>query len=224
MKNCYEIQCDHLIPMGKPGTIVAKVPVILTNLLISLPISFVFTLDKNYLLNDKTYNNFNITKIYLGKNDKLTLYCTFEKQLNYIDSFSKIPSTKSKTIKIPLNITMKVQFLNKPNISSKNHKYIFRLPDEPLSCDINYIKLLKDNITNNGCNYKNDILISINLSIHQVQDVFISEPECTAILLKKFSKYYKYDKITYCDNYIVGHNPKVGVVATKAKSCQIKQT
>ncbi len=40
MKNCNDINYDYYVPMGKPGSLVAKIPIILTYFEFSFPLYF----------------------------------------------------------------------------------------------------------------------------------------------------------------------------------------
>lgn len=201
--------------MGKPGSVVAKVPVILSKLKVSFPITFQFTLDENCILNEENSIKSEITNTYLCRNDDLILCGFFEKTLYY--NTSECSSCESKIIKTPIEEKFPLKFITMPNFPVRTKETIFTAPMEPICCNINSIELLKDTIVNDGNNYKNTAIISIDLSISQIQNVFIAEPECDAVLLEECSPHFMCDDFNYYSNYEVGYNPTIGVIVEEQK-------
>lgn len=209
-----DISCESILPMGRAGSVVARIPVLLTKEKITFSFIKNFSLLKNSKILKKTFMTPIIDSICLDKNNFLRFYGRIEKKIYYEDVSSKSKFVNSKILSIPLEKKVPIHFFNKPYITEKLPNLIYQQSNEPLICNINYIEVLEDSITNSDSSYSCFLTLLIDFEIYQNQNIFISEPDGNVILLSENSQY------NYCDNsqnlsiYNIGYHPSIGIVAS----------
>ncbi len=108
MKNCDDINYDYYVPMGKPGSLVAKIPIILTYFEFSFPLYFKLDPNNYINLNDNTRNSNRviIDTISLNKNKQLIIHGIFIKKIKCSDIYYAKPSIKCNTLFIGIFIVL----------------------------------------------------------------------------------------------------------------------
>ncbi|MGG7176892.1 hypothetical protein ACQPU1_04815 [Clostridium paraputrificum] len=202
--------------MGKAGPLVIKAPVVLSDLKILIPISTILSLDKDYISATSDYNKVIISKLEL-KNEKELLISGFLLKLLECSILENNRLCKyNRVFKIPIDKKICIEFNQQPNLSCKCCNTLQTFDSEPINCHLDSIELLKDSSEYSCYEYLSEMIISVRLSLSQVQNVFIPEPEGNVYLQSKGSKNFilaeDYNKDFY---YLVGENPKKGLIAEK---------
>ncbi|WP_252229870.1 MULTISPECIES: hypothetical protein [unclassified Clostridium] len=215
MKNCNDINYDYYVPMGKPGSLVAKIPIILTYFEFSFPLYFKLDSNNYINLNDNSRNSNRvlINTISLNKNKQLIIHGIFIKKIKYSDVYDTKPSIKCNTIKIPINKVLNIKFLHEPNLSIDKTNISNKLNINPIKYTIEHIKVSDSSYSTTTDNSVNAITLSIKIYLSQVQNVFIQEPAGNFVLLNKNSPNFKYSEPSSSDLYVVGFNKEKGLIA-----------
>ncbi len=215
MKNCNDINYDYYVPMGKPGSLVAKIPIILTYFEFSFPLYFKLEPNNYINLNDNSRNSNRvlINTISLNKNKQLIIHGTFIKKIKYLDVYDTKPSIKCNTIKIPIHKVLNIKFLHEPNLSIDKTNISNKLNINPIKYTIKHVKVSDSSYSTTTDNSMNAITLSIKLYLSQVQNVFIQEPTGNFVLLNKNSPHFKYSEPRSSDLYVVGFNKEKGLIA-----------
>ncbi len=215
MKNCNDINYDYYVPMGKPGSLVAKIPIILTYFEFSFPLYFKLDPNNYINLNDNSRNSNRvlINTISLNKNKQLIIHGIFIKKIKYSDIYDSKPSIKCNIIKIPINKVLNIKFLHEPNLSIDKTNISNKLNINPIKYTIKHVKVSDSSYSTTSDNSVNAITLSIKLYLSQVQNVFIQEPAGNFVLLNKNSPNFKYSEPSSSDLYVVGFNKEKGLIA-----------
>lgn len=215
-KNIYnsnKVQYEYYIPMGKAGPLVIHVPVVLASLKISIPLCTKININKNIKNINTIINKIFLTKIQLDSKNKLLVSGHVKKELLYHDILNK---SHPFNIKIPFNEKIIIKFNQVPICTHDNVQYNYKKTPNPINFDIEYMKIINDSISKTKKNYLNTMVVSLKLTLSQVQNIFIEEPEGDALLLSQNSlppildKFY--NKTFY---YTIGFDPKTGLIASK---------
>lgn len=165
MKNCNDINYDYYVPMGKPGSLVAKIPIILTYFEFSFPLYFKLDPNNYINLNDNSRNSNRvlINTISLNKNKQLIIHGIFIKKIKYSDVYDSKPSIKCNTIKIPINKVLNIKFLHEPNLSIDKTNISNKLNINPIKYTIDHVKVSDSSYSTATDNSMNAITLSIKL-------------------------------------------------------------
>ncbi|WP_252241921.1 hypothetical protein [Clostridium sp. ZBS18] len=215
MKNCNDINYDYYVPMGKPGSLVAKIPIILTYFEFSFPLYFKLEPNNYINLNDNSRNSNRvlINTLSLNKNKQLIIHGIFIKKIKYSDIYDSKPSIKCNTIKIPIHKVLNIKFLHEPNLSIDKTNISNKLNINPIKYTIKHVNVSDSSYSTTSDNSVNAITLSIKLYLSQVQNVFIQEPAGNFVLLNKNSPNFKYSEPISSDLYVVGFNKEKGLIA-----------
>lgn len=209
---CDAVSCEYYVPMGKVGGLVIQAPVILSNLKVTIPLSE--TIDLNQPdLNFKTLKN----KVFLmhpklTKENKLFLKGYIDKLLIY-----------SENLKFNLKISFKelipIDFNQFPIYKKYDNEYCYIKKNEPISFNIDFIKIYDDVVEYKTTKYVSSLKLIIQLSLIQIQNVFIPEPEGDVKLLPSNLQPVVQSNLSNIDfYYTLGYNPDIGLIANKTIS------
>ncbi|WP_419747758.1 hypothetical protein ACNULB_08845 [Clostridium perfringens] len=216
--NLNKINCEYYAPMGKPGSLVIKAPVILSKLKISIPIYTKINLKENYINVIDKNNKILLDTLKIRGENELVIKGNISKTLKYFSNKYSINSLKTFNMNIPIKEKVNINFNQAPINSNINLKLYYQKSSQPIYCELECIKIAKDIITKINNTYVNKFGIYLYLSLIQVQDVFISEPEGNAFILRENSKYFVLDESDFeKENYLIGFNPQKGLIAKKQK-------
>ncbi|MDR5586374.1 MULTISPECIES: hypothetical protein [Clostridium] len=215
MKNCDYINYDYYVPMGKPGSLIAKIPIVLTYFEFSFPLYFKLEPNNYINLNDNSRNSNRviIDKISLNKNKQLIINGIFIKKIKCSDMCDAESSNKCTTIKISINKVLNIKFLHKPNLSTNKTNIFNKHNINPIKYTIEHVKISDSSYSSQNNNSINKIILSIKLYLSQVQSVFIPEPDGNFVLLNKNSPSFKCTNPNCSDLYVVGFNKDKGLIA-----------
>ena len=202
--------------MGKAGPLVIKAPVILSDLKLLIPISTTLLLDKDYKSAISDYNKVIISKLELKNEKELVISGFLLKLLECSIIENNKPCKYNRIFKIPIDKKICIEFNQQPILSYKVCKSVQTFDPEPLNCHLDSIELLKDSAEYSCYEYISEIIISVRLSLSQVQNVFIPEPEGNVYLQSKGCKNFILAENCNKDfYYLVGKNTKKGLIADK---------
>ncbi|MGL4108940.1 hypothetical protein [Clostridium sp. LP20] len=202
--------------MGKAGPLVIKAPVILSDLKILIPISTTLSLDKDYKSTTSDYNKVIISKLKLRNENELVISGFLLKLLECSIIENNKLCKYNRIFKIPIDKKICIEFNQQANLSCKSCKSIQTFDPEPFNCHLDSIELLKDSAEYSCYEYLSEMVISVRLSLSQVQNVFIPEPEGNVYIQSKGSKNFILTEDCNKDfYYLVGENPKKGLIADK---------
>ncbi|WP_315080732.1 hypothetical protein [uncultured Clostridium sp.] len=215
MKNYNDINYDYYVPMGKPGSLVAKIPIILTYFEFSFPLFFKLKSNNYINLNDNSRdsNRVIIDNILLNKNKQLIIHGVFIKKIEYSDMRDAKSSIKCTSIKIPINKVLNINFLHNPNLSTDKTNILNKHKIQPIKYTIEHVKVSDSSYSALTDDSVNAIILSIKIYLSQVQNVFIPEPDGNFALLNKNSPHFKYSGSNCKDLYVVGFNKDRGLIA-----------
>ncbi|SFC51950.1 hypothetical protein [Clostridium uliginosum] len=211
-----EVKCEYYVPMGKPGAFIIKVPIVLSNLKISIPIKKKIDLNKNCRGIKTNHNKVYLKNSKLNSNGKLLVNGYIHKSLKYsIYNLDKI-TEQSMNVDIPVAANVTINFDQIPICKTPNSEACFYEKSTPIHCSLDCIEILKDSVCNSSSHYYIEMIISLKLTLTQVQNVFIPEPEGNFMLLSDNSKVLSLDNINEDNSYcVVGYDPKKGLIANK---------
>lgn len=215
MKNYNDINYDYHVPLGKPGALIAKIPIILTHLEFSFPLYFKLK-PKNYINlddNSSDSNNVILNNVSISKNNKLLINGLFIKKIKYCSVSYDKAVDKCAILKIPINKILNIKFLKKPNLYTDKTNIFNKHNYSPIKYSIDHIKISDNCFCFKNNNSISKLTLSIKLYLYQMQNVFIPEPEGDFILLNKDSPYFKCSNPTCSDLYVVGYNKDKGLIA-----------
>lgn len=216
MNSLNEVKCEYYVPMGKPGVVVIKVPVVLSILKISIPINNKFRLDTYCSRMEIVSNKISINKPKINKDNKLLIKGNVHKYIKYFND----NLNNNLEIDIPINSEIIINFNQIPIYNQESSKGIFCEKSHTINCNINSIELITDCISELESIYCNEIVIDMTITLTQIQDVFIPEPEGKFILNStniKVAEDYEYCYESNSRNYLVGYDNNKGLIANKLK-------
>lgn len=212
--NSNKINCEYYVSMGKPGSLIIKAPVVLSNLKISIPITTELNFEENYINISENTNKISLSTLEITGNSELIIKGSIYKSLKYSLNKFNPNSIKSFNLDIPINERVTIDFEQIPINNNIDFKLYYQKNSQPIYCDLDYIQVLQDIVTKKNTTYINEIIISLHLSLTQVQNVFIPEPEGNVLILNKNSNGFILDKFdTNKSNYLIGVNPQKGLIA-----------
>lgn len=212
--NSNKVNCEYYVSMGKPGSLIIKAPVVLSNLKISIPITTELNFHARYINISENTNKISLSTLEITGNNELIIKGFIYKSLKYSINKIDINSTKNFNLDIPIEEKININFEQIPINNNIDFKLYYQKNSQPIYCDLDYIQILQDIVTKKNNTYINEIIISLHLSLTQVQNVFIPEPEGNVLILKENSNGFILDKIdTNKPNYVIGLNPQKGLIA-----------
>lgn len=203
--------CDYFVTMGKPGSLVIKAPVVIGNITVTLSKTTNIPFDSSYIDIIENINKLSLKPLDLSGNSDLLISGLISKTLQYTVN-NHMNSTKTLTLNIPLSECLQIKFNQAPILDTIDFKYYYHKKPDSISCELNYIKIEKDIIKRDNSGFINELVILINISLTQIQDVFIPEPEGEFIVLDKNSNSFKINPQPKTE-YVVGYNPDKGLIA-----------
>ncbi len=213
--NSNRITCEYYTSMGKPGSLIIKAPVILSNLKLSVPITTKLNFSEEYINITDNTNKISLNSLKVVGNNELIIKGSISKTLKY--SFNRangINSTKNFNIDIAIDEKININFDQIPIDNTIDFKLYYQKNPQPIYCELDYIQIMQDIITKRNNNYINELHISFHISLIQVQNVFIPEPDGNVFILKENSDGFILDESDFKEeNYIIGFNPKKGLIA-----------
>lgn len=216
--NSSKVNCEYYVSMGKPGSLIIKAPVVLSNLKISIPITTELNFKESYINISENTNKISLSTLEITGNNELIINGSISKVLKYSISKINLNSAKSFNLDIPISEKININFDQIPINNNIDFKLYYQKNSQPIYCDLDYIQVLQDIITKKDNNYINEIIISLHLSLTQVQNVFIPEPDGNVLILNENSNGFILDKVDNNEpTYMIGFNPKKGLIAKSIK-------
>lgn len=210
-KNKSTATCEYFVTLGKPGSLVIKAPVVLGTISVKLSKITNIPFDSAYIDILENINKISLNPLNLNGDSYLIINGLISKTLRYTtDSIAN--SIKSLTLNIPINECLEIKLNHSPILDTIDFKFYYHKKPNPISCELNYIKIEKDIIKKEKNGFFNEFSILLNVSLTQIQDVFIPEPEGEFIVLDKDSNKFKINSPS-SPEYIVGYNPEKGLIA-----------
>lgn len=217
--NSNKINCEYYVSMGKPGSLIIKAPVVLSNLKISIPITTELNFKESYINISENTNKISLSTLEITGNNELIIRGSISKVLKYSINKLNLNSSKSFNLDIPIAEKININFDQIPINNNIDFKLYYQKNSQPIYCDLDYIQVLQDIITKKDNNYINEIIISLHLSLTQVQNVFIPEPDGNVLILNENSNGFILGKVdTDEPSYMIGFNPKKGLIAKSIKN------
>ncbi|MGG7079489.1 hypothetical protein [Clostridium sardiniense] len=217
--NSNKINCEYYVSMGKPGSLIIKAPVVLSNLKISIPITTELNFNESYINISENTNKISLSTLEITGNNELIIRGSISKVLKYSINKLNLNSSKSFNLDIPIAEKININFDQIPINNNIDFKLYYQKNSQPIYCDLDYIQVLQDIITKKDNNYMNEIIISLHLSLTQVQNVFIPEPDGNVLILNENSNGFILGKVdTNEPSYMIGFNPKKGLIAKSIKN------
>ncbi len=208
-----EAKCQYCIPMGKPGAVIIKAPVVLSIINVSIPINKKFRIDNFCSKMEIVSNKISIKTLEINKDNKLFINGNMHKSIRCFRD--KINSKLE--MDIPINSEILINFDQMPIYNKKKSKEIFYEESNKINCKINFVELIKDRILKLDSIYCNEVILCITITLTQIQDIFIPEPEGDFILTSTNLK--ETESYKNCNfNYLVGYDNDKGLVANKLRN------
>ena len=201
--------CEYFVTLGKPGSLVIKAPVVLGTITIKISKATNIPFDPSYIDVLENINKLSLNPLDLDGDSTLLISGLINKTLKYTTITNSI---KSLTLNIPINECLEIKLNHSPILDTIDFKFYYHKKPNPISCELNYIKIEKDIIKKEKNGFFNEFSILLNVSLTQIQDVFIPEPEGEFIVLDKDSNKFKINSPSSSE-YIVGYNPEKGLIA-----------
>lgn len=201
--------CEYFVTLGKPGSLVIKAPVVLGTITIKISKATNIPFDPSYIDVLENINKLSLNPLDLDGDSTLLISGLINKTLKYTTITNSI---KSLTLNIPINECLEIKLNHSPILDTIDFKFYYHKKPNPISCELNYIKIEKDIIKKEKNGFFNEFSILLNISLTQIQDVFIPEPEGEFIVLDKDSNKFKINSPS-SPEYIVGYNPEKGLIA-----------
>ena len=201
--------CEYFVTLGKPGSLVIKAPVVLGTITIKISKATNIPFDPSYIDVLENINKLSLNPLDLDGDSTLLISGLINKTLKYTTITNSI---KSLTLNIPINECLEIKLNHSPILDTIDFKFYYHKKPNPISCELNYIKIEKDIIKKEKNGFFNEFSILLNVSLTQIQDVFIPEPEGEFIVLDKGSNKFKINSPS-SPEYIVGYNPEKGLIA-----------
>lgn len=216
MNKLNELKCEYYIPMGKPGSIVIKAPVVLSTLKISIPINKRINLNSKSSRIEIISNKISIKKPKFNKDNRLVINGYIHKYIKYFNNNSNKNIGRNLEIKIPINSEILINFDQIPMYNPGSDKNIFYEESKVIKCNFECVKLISDRISQSEYSYFNDSLLELNVTLTQIQNIFIPEPDGDFVLItnnlkpNQFKNNRSENKNTH---YLVGYDSSRGLVA-----------
>lgn len=201
--------CEYFVTLGKPGSLVIKAPVVLGTITIKLSKTTNIPFDPSYIDVLENINKLSLNPLDFDGDSTLLISGLINKTLKYTTITNSI---KSLTLNIPINECLEIKLNHSPILDTIDFKFYYHKKPNPISCELNHIKFEKDVIKKEKNGFFNEFSILLNVSLTQIQDVFIPEPEGEFIVLDKDSNKFKINSPS-SPEYIVGYNPEKGLIA-----------
>lgn len=201
--------CEYFVTLGKPGSLVIKAPVVLGTINIKLSKATNIPFDPSYIDVLENINKLSLNPLEFDGDSTLLISGLINKTLKYTTITNSI---KSLTLNIPINECLEIKLNHSPILDNIDFKFYYHKKPNPISCELNHIKIEKDVIKKEKNGFFNEFSILLNISLTQIQDVFIPEPEGEFIVLDKGSNKFKINSPS-SPEYIVGYNPEKGLIA-----------
>lgn len=201
--------CEYFVTLGKPGSLVIKAPVVLGTITIKLSKTTNIPFDPSYIDVLENINKLSLNPLDFDGDSTLLISGLINKTLKYTTITNSI---KSLTLNIPINECLEIKLNHSPILDTIDFKFYYHKKPNPISCELNHIKIEKDVIKKEKNGFFNEFSILLNVSLTQIQDVFIPEPEGEFIVLDKDSNKFKINSPS-SPEYIVGYNPEKGLIA-----------
>ena len=201
--------CEYFVTLGKPGSLVIKAPVVLGTITIKISKATNIPFDPSYIDVLENINKLSLNPLDLDGDSTLLISGLINKTLKYTTITNSI---KSLTLNIPINECLEIKLNHSPILDTIDFKFYYHKKPNPISCELNHIKIEKDVIKKEKNGFFNEFSILLNVSLTQIQDVFIPEPEGEFIVLDKDSNKFKINSPS-SPEYIVGYNPEKGLIA-----------
>ena len=201
--------CEYFVTLGKPGSLVIKAPVVLGTITIKLSKTTNIPFDPSYIDVLENINKLSLNPLDFDGDSTLLISGLINKTLKYTTITNSI---KSLTLNIPINECLEIKLNHSPILDTIDFKFYYHKKPNPISCELNHIKIEKDVINKEKNGFFNEFSILLNVSLTQIQDVFIPEPEGEFIVLDKDSNKFKINSPS-SPEYIVGYNPEKGLIA-----------
>ena len=216
MNNLNELKCEYYIPMGKPGSIVIKAPVVLSTLKISIPINKRINLNSKSSRIEIISNKISIKKPKFNKDNRLVINGYIHKYIKYFNNNSNKNIGRNLEVKIPINSEILINFDQMPIYNPVSNKNIFYEESKAIKCDFECIKLISDYIAQSEYRYFNDSLLELTVTLTQIQNIFIPEPDGDFVLITNNLKPNQF-KNNGAENknshYLVGYDSSRGLIA-----------
>lgn len=220
MNDLNGVKCDYYVPMGKPGSIVIKAPVVLSTLKISIPINKKINLNSKCSRIEIMSNKISIKKPKFNRDNKLVINGCIHKYIKYFNNSFNKDIGRNLEIKTPINSKILISFDQIPIYNPVSDKNIFYEESKAIKCSFECVKLISDCILQSGDNYFNDSLLELTVTLTQIQNVFVPEPDGDFILISNNlkSKQFKNNSFENNDsNYLVGYDSSRGLIANRIK-------
>ncbi|HCW54715.1 MAG TPA: hypothetical protein DG753_13495 [Clostridium sp.] len=208
--NCNNTQAEFYVPMGRVGSLVIQVPVVLSIVKVSIPISSNIDISDSYDDVSTLSNKVFLSKPTLSNNSNLSIEGYVEKKIEYMTNCNL-------NTNIPFAATIPVNFSILPetkNSTSTSNNY-YKRPSPKISFSIDSIDIESDSYEIVNCTYENSMVISIKLTLVQNQYVFIPEPEGDVLLQKQNSNAIQSNDSQDNFYYTVGYDRNSGLIANK---------
>lgn len=216
MNNLNEVKCEYYVPMGRPGAIVIKAPVVLSTLRISIPINKKINLNSKCSRIKIISNKISIKKPKFNRDNKLVINGYIHKYIKYFNNNFSKDIGRNLEIKIPINSKILISFDQIPIYNPVSDKNIFYEESKAIKCRFECVKLINDCISQSEYNYFNDSLLELTVTLTQIQNIFIPEPDGDCVLVPNNLKSNKFKNNSFKNNnihYLVGYDSSRGLIA-----------
>ncbi|MBE6072298.1 MAG: hypothetical protein E7208_10100 [Clostridium butyricum] len=216
INNKNKVKCEYYVPMGKPGAIAIEAPVILSILEIYIPLSERINLDKTYLNVETISNKIFFRKPTLNRENKLSINGYINKCIKYFNNNLDKKSEQYMDINIPINSEILINFYHMPIYNNSKSKVNFYQKSKPIKCSFNCVEIIDDKISDIKFNRVIEMSLRLNLTLTQVQNVFIPEPDGNFILSSNNVKSCRCNKNSDNNklNCVVGYDDNKGLIAS----------
>ncbi len=220
MNNLNGVKCDYYVPMGKPGSIVIKAPVVLSTLKISIPINKKINLNSKCSRINIISNKISIKKPKFNRDNRLVIKGYIHKYIRYFNKNFNKDIGRNLEIKVPINSEILISFDQIPIYNSVSNKNTFYEESKAIKCNFECIKLISDCISQSEYNYFNESLLELTVTLTQIQNIFIPEPDGDCVLISNNLKSNQLKNNSFennNNNYLVGYDSSRGLIANVIK-------
>lgn len=216
MNNLNELKCEFYVPMGRPGSIVIKAPVILSTLKISIPINKKINFNSKCSRIEIISNKISIKKPKFNRDNRLMINGYIHKYIRYFYNDSNKDMERNLEIKIPINSEILINFDQIPIYNPVSDKNIFYEESKAIRCNFECVKLINDCISQSEYSYFNDLLLELTVTLTQIQNIFIPEPDGDFVLITnnlKSNQFKNNNSENKNAHYLVGYDRGRGLIA-----------
>ena len=223
MSNLYmsrNILNDFYIPLGVPGPLVIEAPTVLIDVQIPFALTYRLKNDNYINLEDISRNNnrIYINNIELLNNKKLQISGIFYKKLQKTNKYYPDLCGTEEYIKIYINDIVRLNCTPQLDLNICENNILQNIDTSKISIHPSKACIEKIYLEKSHKVTFLKILLSIRIQILQNQKIFIPEPDGNVILLNKNSPKFKHHFSTLPPEYVIGYNPKNGMIAEQIES------